>query len=272
MNNCRKCRSMFVEAIYGELTSDQQERFNCHLESCPKCAEEFGRMKLSTEIMDKRVRSEPEAHYWESYWDNLAERMKQEENQVSKLFTWWQRFKENFYFEPRLTYRLAGAVALLVIGIFIGKLYFAGGSSTDFQPGITEQNLKISAEQTAVKVRADRYIARSKVLLLGMINFDPETEDAYALNLPYQKKISQNLVQEAVVLKNELNDPAHEKLRELVADLEVILLQIANLESELDMDGIEMVKSGVDRRGILLKINLEEMQNVNQQRTNIDKI
>jgi len=266
MNNCRKCRSMFVEAIYGELTSDQQERFKSHLESCPKCAEEFAGMKSSTEIMNKRVRTEPDAHYWEGYWDHLAERMEREENQVSKFSALWQHFKKNLYFEPRLTYRLAGAVALLVIGIFIGKLYFAGGSSTDFQHGIAEQNLKISSGQTTVKVRADRYIARSKVLLLGMINFDPETEDAYALNLPYQKRISQNLVQEAVVLKNELNDPAYEQLRELIGDLEVILLQIANLESELDMDGIEMVKSGADRRGILLKINLEEMQSVNQQK------
>ena len=266
MNNCRKCRSMFVEAIYGELTSDQQERFKSHLESCPKCAEEFAGMKSSTEIMNKRVRTEPDAHYWEGYWDHLAERMEREENQVSKFSALWQHFKKNLYFEPRLTYRLAGAVALLVIGIFIGKLYFAGGSSTDFQYGIAEQDLKMSAEQTAVKVRADRYIARSKVLLLGMINFDPETEDAYALNLPYQKKISQNLVQEAVVLKNELSDPAYEQLRELIGDLEVILLQIANLESELDIDGIEMVKSGADRRGILLKINLEEMQSVNKQK------
>jgi len=49
-------------------------------------------------------------------------------------------------------------------------------------------------------------------------------------------------------------------LRLLVSDLEVILLQIANLESEHNLSTIEMVQSGVDRRGILLKINLEEMR------------
>ena len=45
-----------------------------------------------------------------------------------------------------------------------------------------------------------------------------------------------------------------------MTDLEVILLQIANLETEYDLPTIEMVKSGVDRRGVLLKINIEEMR------------
>ena len=46
----------------------------------------------------------------------------------------------------------------------------------------------------------------------------------------------------------------------LISDLEVILLQIANLESEYNLPAIEMVKNGVDRKGILLKINIEEMR------------
>ena len=67
-------------------------------------------------------------------------------------------------------------------------------------------------------------------------------------------------VKEAAFLKTELTSPDQQRLHNLIADLEVILLQIANLESQIDVDGIEMVKSGVDRRGILLKINLEEME------------
>ena len=49
-------------------------------------------------------------------------------------------------------------------------------------------------------------------------------------------------------------------LRALIDDLEVILLQIANLEAEHDVPAIELVRSGVDRRGILLKIQVEQMR------------
>jgi hypothetical protein len=73
-------------------------------------------------------------------------------------------------------------------------------------------------------------------------------------------------VAESGQLQADLEGPDQQRLRELVADLEVILLQIANLEAQHDMPGIEMVQHGVERSAILLKINLEEMRlNVKQQ-------
>ena len=179
---------------------------------------------------------------------------------LQKLLALQQQIKTIFSFERRFIYRYAGAVAIFLIGIFIGKFYFGGNENVKFQSNIIDQNSTLSAQQIALQNRADRYFDRSKVLLLGMINFDPKTDDIFALNLPYRKKISQNLVQEALALKNEMQDPAYDRLKQLISDLEVILLQIANLESELNIDGIKMVKSGVDRKIIMLKINLEAMQ------------
>ena len=260
MKNCQKFRSMFTDVLYGELSLDQKDQFNHHLKSCSKCAVGFAQMKSVTEAMDNRTRTEPDDFYWEGYWDNLVDRMEKEEKQVSRSILWWQRFKETFSLEPRLVYRFAGVVALLFIGILIGKFYFSGTEKLKFHSHVFEQNTNLSAQQIALQNRVNRYFDRSKVLLLGMINFDPETEDVFALNLPYRKVISQKLVHEAVALKGEMHDPAYDQLKRLISDLEMILLQIANLESELDIEGIELVKSGVDRKGIMLKINLEAMQ------------
>jgi len=224
-------------------------------------------MRLATKAMDNRIHTEPENYYWESYWDNLTDRMDKEEKQVSKSIILRQRFKEIFSFESRLAYRFAGAVALIVIGIFIGKFYFGSNEKFEVNQGILKQTTNLSAQQIALKNRTVRYLDRSKVLLLGMINFDPETEDVFALNLPYRKRISQSLVNEALALKNDMNDPSYNQLKHLISDLEIILLQIANLESELDIDGIEMIKSGVDRKGIMLKINLEAMQEAGKSQT-----
>jgi len=154
---------------------------------------------------------------------------------------------------------------LILIGVFIGKWYFGGrGPREDRSVPMSRQPFQ-TAEQIALNERTHHYLQRSKVLLLGLINFDPETEDPYTLNLPQQKQISQRLVQEAGYLKDELSDHTDKQLLRLINDLEVILLQIANLESEQGLLAVEMVKSGVDRRGILLKINLEEMRRTAQQ-------
>jgi hypothetical protein len=260
MISCRKNRSLFTDALYNELTSAQTDEFNNHLKTCSKCAEEFAQIKSTAKQMNNRTRVEPEDFYWEGYWDKLAPIMEKEEKQVTKSTILWQRFKELFSFEPSLAFRFAGAVVLLVIGFYIGKLYFGSSEELKFQYNVPEQSTILTPQQIALKHRTDRYFDRSKVLLLGLINFDTETEDAFTLNLPYRKKMSQNLIKEAVILKNEMQDPYYDQINQLINDLEIILLQIANLESELDIDGIEMVKSGVDRKGIMLKINLEAMQ------------
>lgn len=211
-------------------------------------------------VMNQRIRTEPDKFFWEGYWDKLADRMEAEGKSVSRMTAWWQRFWQYLNFQPSWAYRIATAVALIAIGVLIGKFYFGRPVS---QPAETIQTAEVpptAVEQASLQHRTDQYLERSKVLLLGLINFDPDSEDIYGLDMPYQKQISRELVQEASSLKEELNDPAHRQLQELIEDLKITLMQIANLESKHDLAGIELVKSGVDRRGILLKINLEKMQ------------
>ncbi|OQX95445.1 hypothetical protein B6I21_05395 [candidate division KSB1 bacterium 4572_119] len=263
MNSCQKCKSLFLDAFYNELNAEEKSSFLAHLKSCPKCNEEFSRLSDTLGTMRKRQRIEPEADFWENYWDKLEPKLTPQISLFSRVKEWLQNVRVNFRFEPAVVYRFAGAAALLLIGIFIGKLYF--GQSQVIQQQEFTNAINESESLSAVNVRANRYLERSKVLLLALVNFDPENEDVYALNIPRQKKISRALVQEAEYLKSELAAPDQEQLKALVSDLEMILMQIANFETEYNLQGIEMVKSGVSRKGILLKINLEEMQGFSQQ-------
>ena len=65
---------------------------------------------------------------------------------------------------------------------------------------------------------------------------------------------------EAATLKEELDDPRQRRLRELVSDLELILMQIANLEADGDMGAVEFIRSSVNEKDVLLKINLEQLR------------
>jgi hypothetical protein len=251
---------MFIEALYNEVNSDQKKWFEGHLQSCTKCAEEYEKISTTMGVMNQRTRTEPDKFFWEGYWDKLVDRIEVEEKSVSKMRAWWQRFWRSINFQPSWAYRVATAVALIAIGVLIGKLYFGRPVSQHVETIQTAEAPPTAVEQVSLQQRADQYIERSKVLLLGLINFDPDSEDIYGLDMPYQKQISRELVHEANSLKEELSDPAQRQLRELIEDLKITLLQIANLESEHDLAGIDLVKSGATRRGILLKINLEEMQ------------
>ena len=144
--------------------------------------------------------------------------------------------------------------------MFIGKALFSpsikGVQHASRQPDLTTQQ----QPETILANRSQDYIERSKLILLALVNFDPSVEDPYALDLPFQKQVSKELVREASLLKKELAESDQERLENLITSLEIILLQIANLESDNDLDAIELVRDGINRRGILMEINLTDLR------------
>jgi hypothetical protein len=248
MKPCKQVRRSFVEALYNELDQEERKEFDAHLESCLKCRKAFRKMKRALSLMNQRVRVEPDPRFWDDYWNRLEERM-QSEKQAPPRPVQWQRW----------LYRAAAVLLLVGAGVLMGRFW------VPTEPLLTEKRPEsVPVMQAKLDHRTQQFLGRSEVLLLGLVNYDPETEETASLDLTKQKAVSQNLIQEATYLKKELAEGDDRRLEKLVADLELILLQIANLEEKEDVPEIELVKSGVDRKGLLLKINLEQMKTANQ--------
>ena len=261
MDNCRKYRDIFMEALYEELKPDLKQKFDAHLEDCSDCAAVFANLNSTLQVMGRRQREEPDPVFWSGYWDRLAEKMEKGETDPATTKVGTRRLFESLFSRPQWAMGTAAAVGLILIGVFIGRILFRPTGSPVMGTLVEESSR--DTEMVALENRAGQYLRRSKVLLLGLVNFDPQTDASPAIDIQ-QQEISQALVNEAAVLKNDLKDPARKQLLKLIMDLEVILLQIANMEAEHDFSAIEMVKRGVDSRGVLLKINLEEMKRTEQ--------
>jgi hypothetical protein len=260
MSECKKCQDLFCEAFYEELDAEQKNFLESHIRVCEGCESEYDEMTFTLKVMEKRARPEPEQAYWNGYWNKLARRMEEEKTLTPKTESWWRSFIRAFTFAPKWALQTAAAVVLVVLGIYLGKMIFSPST-----PAIQQaRQMPAVASQVEPSIeyihRAQNYIERSKLILLALINFDPETEDSYALDLPYQQQVSRELVREASFLKQGIADADQRRLRGLIADLEVILLQIANLESERDFEAIELVKKGVDSRGIMLQIHVTDFR------------
>lgn len=261
MTECRKARDRMIEALYGGLDPEEKEIFERHLGACPECAAEYSVLGATLEVMDRRERPDPGPAFWDGYYGRLENRLDAEAAAPAaaparpaarrRLGGWLS-------FAPRWAAQAAAAVILVAAGILIGRSVFAPPA-----PGPAAGGASVAVPAPAGDprlVRAENYIERSKILLLALVNFDPAAKDPYGLDLPRQKEISRGLVTEAAALKSDLRRPADRRLRELVSDLEVILLQIANLESENDLEAVELVQQGVAERGLLMKINLNDME------------
>lgn len=260
MNKCKKCRSLFPEYFYGELDAPKKEFFDEHLSVCEKCKSQFAEIEAILQFTDQRVRPEPPEEFWDSYEERLARRIETEETSQIDRESFWGKMGRRFNEAPKWTFQAAAAVALIVIGVFIGRALFSP-RITGVQ--LASQKIELATPQqpqTSLIHRSQDYIQRTKLILLALVNFDPSIEDPYALNLPYQKQVSKELVKEASFLKQELADSDEERLENLIASLEIILLQIANLESENDLDAITFVRDGIEKRGILMEINLNDLR------------
>lgn len=259
MNDCKKCRSFSLEYFYGKLGASKKQFFDDHILVCEKCKSRFEEMRAVLQFTDKRVRPEPPKEFWDSYEEKLARRIEIEESSQIDHESIKEKLGRRFNFTSKWVYQAAAAVALIIIGVFIGRALFSP-SIPGSQHASQQSDLPAQPQPETILVdRSQDYIERSKLILLALVNFDPAIEDPYALDLPYQKQVSKELVQEASFLKKELAESDQERLENLIASLEIILLQIANLESENDLDAIALVKDGINSRGILMEINLTDL-------------
>lgn len=253
MNECKACRDRLIEAFYGELTPADKDGLERHLDACPECRAESAALGETLRLMDRRERPDPGPEFWDGYWDRLSRRVLWEKTEEGRRPSPAALIARFFSRLPRWVYQAAGAAALLLVGILIGSRLIGPPG-----PAATRTTAAVPAQSRAV-VQAGNFVERSKILLLGLVNFNPATDDAYALDLGGKKAVSRVLAAEAPAIRRGLNGPGQKRLRDLVADLEVIMMQIANLESGQDVDGIELVKQGVDRGDIFLKIDLDRM-------------
>ncbi len=270
MNPCKQCKDLFDEVLCQDLNKEQKLFLDNHLQECPKCRSEFEEANAMLNFMRKKVRPEPGPAFWDDYWEKLQDRMEKENllhAKSEKRRETFPRFFQFLSFSPRWVIQAAAALVLVVIGIFIGREIFPPAKEPVKQ--MQELPVLVSGYEPGTKLyqRTHNFIERSKVILLAMINFDPQTEDSYVLNLPYQQRISRELLRQAGGLKTELADPGQGQLRELISDLEIILLQVANLDSDSDVSAIELVKNGVKIRGVLFKIQLTDIrQSINKKK------
>lgn len=259
MNECHHIHETIVEALYDNLNYDQKSELNAHLQSCPDCARFYQQMAETLRVMNARETAEPDEAFWASYSERLAVRLESQQQLCQTPLLRRLLFERlPWYSHPMLR---AGAIAALVlIGVFLGMWIrteeYPSGPVPEATVSTPDQ---ANAANVLVEDRVQSYLQKSKVLLLALANFDPRTDDTATLNLQNQRRISESLVQEAMYLQTALADPAEIRLHELVGDLEVILLQIANLDDEYDLEAVEMLRSGVNKRGILFRIDLSQM-------------
>jgi hypothetical protein len=110
MNTCEKVRMQLGLLLYGELSFDEEETVDAHLESCAECRTALERERELHAAFDQAEIEPPASVLWESR-QNLQRQIRAEHAPVHRV-SWWDQFLDARWLQS------AGALALLSIGFF----------------------------------------------------------------------------------------------------------------------------------------------------------
>jgi hypothetical protein len=249
------CQELFPEALYGELAPEKRTDLDAHLASCTECTALFEQMRATVHTMSKRPPVEAPVVANEVFWSALEERLEHGDT-PKNVFA--------FHVKPVVLWSYGIAAVLLIgLGVVLGKFYFSKGAES--QASSVAANIaapRAGVPRDSIDILAADYLERSKMLLTSVINDGDEGtaggEDGEIMDS--QKKLSRELLTQAAFLEANLTGPDQQRVKRLVGDLQVILMELANVGNQQGVPLVEIVKSGVDKGSILLKINIEQMR------------
>jgi hypothetical protein len=258
MKKCNKINSSIIDYYNGLLDSKSKKEIEVHLSTCRSCRKEYEDYASLIDVVKKRKRQNPSKAFDKMTWAEIKSR---KESEISVKIPVSERIGASRLFKFPIPIPALTAAAFLVIGLFIGWIVFSP-SDEDISSNYIKSPMQLNEQDIVYKERAEKLIDKSKILIIGLANYDPAKEDISVLNLGQSRKLSEDYLKEAVFLGKNMNSARQARLKRLVADLEFILMQIASLENEDDLGSVEILKKGIDGRGILLKINLEEIDRI----------
>lgn len=279
MRSHRTIREDLYEYLKDDLPEPRRQKIESHLRTCATCRDELAAMRTAAGLLTEHTRKASDQRgemYWQYFAGKVVQRIEngetaQEEPGIVQRFL-------GLVTEHRKPFGIgfASALSLVMIGFALWTLWLSPS-----EPGMREQSLAqertgaevASVRNVSLEARTRDYLDQSKILLIGIMNTDPAGLQELRPLIGRQREVSKTLASESQSLAASLSEPSQRRLRELVADLGVILTEMSNLDSDRDLRGIEIVRSGVERNGILFKINLEQMsrEGSNETRNALDQ-
>lgn len=258
MKPCHHFEALLTEKLFGEIAAAREQELSAHLQGCAACRATLVELQNVLQAAGKPAQPELPEHFWAGYWDRLRVRMEREEQPQNSI---WDNIRARFTLRWSPALGLAAAAALLFLGIIIGRNF-----RPQEQTVAVQAPLRFNTAQTeALDQQTSDVLERSKILLLGVVNED--FTDASTADMARQRRVSRDLLVEVRNLQTVLPNSPNRRLLQLVQQLELVLTQIAALEAEHDLTNVELVREGIDREGLLLKINIEELKRKAQTET-----
>jgi len=249
MKNHRETLLLLYDYCEGTLAEDERASVEEHLRECAGCSAELESLKEAREVLTP-ADGTPADRLPESYWTGFANSVEASLPNTGPRRLTLPHAIAGIPLRRRLRHAIAFAGALATCAIVFLLLREPGpgpAPSTEVRPGLAELPVD------TVGLRMERYLKRSKALLVGLHN--AELGETAPLPPAVERRLSRQLAEEARLLRRQPLDPRGSRL---VDDLEKIFIGLANAGDEQWKPAVEIVRAGVEEENLLFKIRMAE--------------
>ncbi len=251
MEKC-KFEKYLVDYLNEDLPLSIQSEIEHHLKGCEFCFRQLKEMKTIHFILIDRKRPEPAIDLYHQYQQELNEvfELNMRFKKISSFFNTFRILPNNI---PPLGIRLAGAVAILVIGVLIGEMIFKPSQKSE-QVIIEPTIATILGTQSELKL-INSYFSDSEALLLEILNSNLE-EELEDKSFFLSKELAQKLLMQTFLIREialKLDNP---QILNFLTNLEFLLYNIANSNEDEIMFEINEIQEMIKDAKLLKKARL----------------
>lgn len=269
---CEVCLERLEEYLDGELAAADREQVAAHVIACSECSAEFNSLTTEQELF---ARYDREVEVPPFLWTRVAARMPAARRPLFDLFA--------VQVGAIAMVLLAVAIGLLYLTADNADIQTKTDQKHDQSPkdvAITPPSkpelvaekpkrrrvVKLAVKR-AVPERSDvwstdlvtldmderdtaRHIEQTEMLLRSIRNF-PVSDTDEEVDVSYDKALSRRLLNENIVLRREAEMKAKFPTKTLLADLEPLLIDIANLPDHARPEEVRAIKERVQKTEIV---------------------
>jgi hypothetical protein len=208
-----------------------------HLVACAECRGQYETIRRVLELMNDASIPERPEQYGEKVWNSVRWKLGS-----SRRRSRWQS--------------IAAVAAMLAFAFFAGYLWRprttpSSTIATTQTVGPVAQQDPEAKNRVLLVVLGD-HLDSSERVLLDFVNSDPSNPS----QLVSQQKRAGELVSANRIYRATATDRGDDRVAELLADLEPVLMELANTNAQANPERIERLQKRIDEKGLLFKVRV----------------
>jgi hypothetical protein len=245
MKTCQMT-DQIMDWLDGSLDPSQAAAFRDHLRDCPQCRKEMETMRSVRDLLAGRKRPAPSKEILRAYESRLRETFP-----VPSIWSRWTRKIKlpapGWLPNP---YRgLAGALAILLIGIVIGRFALRPGVSGTAGTEVSAESAALQSDQQQI----NQFLTQSEIWLIEMAS-SPANGSGSLVDLRTNREIAGTLLAKTLFMERKAENLNHDVLIDFLNRLEMVLLETSGVEDDELGHAFEEIRQTIRETALLHEI------------------